>query len=209
MMTTGTEITSCAGCPIGRTARGTCCFVTRHRQAGDYLAFQDQPVTSVWFIKRGSVALLRSSGAGDQLVGVRGPASLLGVESLARDGYASTARALEDVDVCRASREAFDVWLGPADAPARTVLALTQASQAADVPRGAAVDGSAVGRVARWLLDESHPKHIPRRLLATLLGMAPETLSRALARLARHGAVDLTRTQVAVRDRDLLQALSA
>ena len=72
-------------------------------------------------------------------------------------------------------------------------------------PRAAAADGTSVQRVARWLLgreDDDH--HVPRTVMASLLGMVPETLSRALARLGRDGAIHVDRKHVTIRDRDAL-----
>ena len=45
---------------------------------------------------------------------------------------------------------------------------------------------------------------IPRRVVAGLLGMQPETFSRALASLAAAGAVSVTRKSIRVADFDAL-----
>jgi CRP-like cAMP-binding protein len=76
-------------------------------------------------------------------------------------------------------------------------------------PRAATTDGTAMERVARWILAESERgelSQVPRCFAAGLLGMAPETFSRALTQLAEAGAVEVTRRSLAVRDAELLRA---
>ena len=58
-------------------------------------------------------------------------------------------------------------------------------------------------RVAAWLSDESRNAStlaLPRRILADLLGMRPETFSRALTALADRGAILVTRTTLRIID---------
>ena len=63
-------------------------------------------------------------------------------------------------------------------------------------------------QLIKRLLDDQDGEsaHVSRQVLASLLGMVPETLSRALARLRDDGAIDLTRTSVTVKDWARLEA---
>jgi CRP-like cAMP-binding protein len=64
-----------------------------------------------------------------------------------------------------------------------------------------------VARVAAWLLDAAPGEMgaLPRHVVAELLGMQPETLSRALAALAEAGAIEVTRRRIDVRDHAALE----
>ena len=207
-------ITSCTECPVGR-ASGTCeglpCpFVDRERMPGESLYLEGEVADRVWFVKRGSVGLFREAGErhGEGIAWtVRGPGTLLGLECLVRKTYVDSARTLSPVTVCILSTEQALDWFRRRGEAARTALELVVGAGCYDAPRPTSSDGTAVQRVARWLIDESPRRNgggLPRRVVAQLLGMLPETLSRALAELKRRGAIELTRRKVAVRDFDAL-----
>ncbi|HUH00438.1 MAG TPA: helix-turn-helix domain-containing protein, partial [Kofleriaceae bacterium] len=66
---------------------------------------------------------------------------------------------------------------------------------------------TATQRVAAWLRDEGPTEmtlFLPRRIAADLLGMRPETLSRALGTLARRGAIRVSRQELWILDRTKL-----
>lgn len=51
-------------------------------------------------------------------------------------------------------------------------------------------------RVASWILDRcavEQTTNVPRNVIADLLGMRPETLSRALRRLDQEGLIEVSR----------------
>ena len=208
------EIASCSTCPCGQAAGvrfgGRCPLVDRKRRTDETVYLEGDAVSSVWFVKRGTVVLSRAGEDGvDHPHAVRGPGTFIGLEALVQPTYADTARTTEPSVLCGISRGAVDTWFGPRGTPARMALEITLATGSAAPPRAAAADGTSVQRVARWLLarqDDDH--HVPRAVMASLLGMVPETLSRALARLARAGAVEVDRKHVAIRDRAALDELA-
>ena len=215
------------GAASGVGRGGRCVMVDRRRTAGASLYVAGEPVEKIWFVKRGSVLLSRDADeAGGEGVAwaVRRAGSLLGVEGLVRGTYLDSARALTDVIVCIASRDEVAAWIRGHDpatlrqaegaspsSPAGAVLECVLVALSGDSPRRAGADGSARQRVAAWLLDRpgGQGPGMPRHVLAGLLGMLPETLSRALASLAAQGAVEVTRKRVEIRDAAALEAAAA
>jgi CRP-like cAMP-binding protein len=195
----------CASCAIGQASGvgrgGACPFVVRRRQAGEHLFHQGDPAASVWYIRSGTIALLRELPGGEGVHAIRGAGALVGLEILVDGAYADSARALTDLSACGLPRAAVDVWLGDRSSPARVVLEQVLRGLAADAPRGAAPDGNATSRVARWILEAGPAPAVPRRMVASMLGMVPETLSRALAQLRKDGAIVTTRRTITIRDR--------
>jgi CRP-like cAMP-binding protein len=136
---------------------------------------------------------------------------LLGAEALVRDTYLDTARAVTDVLVCVASREDVDSWLRTREQAGRAMLELVVLAQCSDAPRRSSSEGSAEERVASWLLEQGDEgtAALPRHVVAGLLGMLPETLSRALASLASRGLVAVSRKHVEVLDAAGLEQLAS
>lgn len=213
----GAAISSCATCPLGKASGvgvgGRCPFVDRGRQAGQYIYLEGEPADMVWFIRRGTVVLSRTGGDGDvdSAHAVRGEGAMLGLEGLIGADHVDSARAVTDVRLCGAPRDTVDAWLGPANGPARTLLTQTISSGVQQPPRAASPDGRAVHRVARWILEQSHAGEtplVPRGVLANLLGMVPETLSRALTQLAKAGTITRTRSSLRIKDEPRLRELA-
>ena len=127
-----------------------------------------------------------------------------------RSTYLDSARAVTDIKVCVATREEVDGWMRSHESATRAVLECVLLAQCADVPRRASSDGNACQRVATWILESRDQQPgLPRKVVAPLLGMLPETLSRALAALAGRGLIRVTRRQVEVVDEAALEATAA
>jgi len=208
----------CAKCPVGvASSAGSghfCPFVDRSRQSGELIFLEGEPANHVWFVKQGTIVLLRKGGennAEGRVRAVRFPGSFIGLETLVSDRYIDSARATTDAILCGTTRAGVDAWLGTKGSPARTALELTLRAECVDLPRRAPPDGNAVERVAAWLCDEG-PRGVtltlPRRIVADLLGMRPETLSRAMAILAERGAIEVTRTKLRIVNPGVLAELA-
>lgn len=210
---TGTNV-ACAFCPIGEashvSAGKQCPMVGRRRQAGAVLYLAGSPAETVYYVKHGSVALSRGPNekrGEDAPHAVRNAGSIIGLEAILQATYLDSARAVTDVTVCGTSRQQMKAWLDQMGT-ARVVLDCVLSTIAGDVAGRATTDGNAAQRVARWLLGSSKQRRLPRSILAGLLGMKPETLSRALAAIARTGSIHLTRTRIDVCDAPRLEAIA-
>jgi CRP-like cAMP-binding protein len=172
-----------------------------HRLRHDeWLLRQDEPATSFFVVRRGRLALLRSSEAGqEKVVAVLDPLETFaeGAACLPEPVYPLGARAVGTAEVL-----AFDLallrrilqhsvelcWKVLAVAQRRERylldeidrLTLHNASQRVVAYLLAKTDHATAGRV---VLD------LPKGLLASQLSITPETLSRILARLKEQGMV--------------------
>jgi CRP/FNR family transcriptional regulator len=201
---------TCSTCDLGMAARQAgrpCPFISRERAAGELIYLEGEPAIRCWFVKRGSVALTREldddHGEG-RVRAVRFAGTLIGLEALCGGGhYLDSARALSDLTLCSAPQSSLDSWLGPRPSPARAALEVALRGECFQVMRRAAPDGNAQKRLASWLhthTGDAATATLPRRVAADLLGMRPETLSRALAGLSRRGLIRVTRRRIDVLD---------
>jgi len=209
---------ACASCRLGVAAGvgagGHCPWVDGHRSAGAWIYFAGEPAERIMFVKHGMVTLSRDAGhARDDGVvwAVRRPGSLLGIEALVRPTYLDSARAVTDVVICVATREDVQDWMRTRDAAGRALLECVVHAQATDVPRRASSEGSAQQRAASWVLEQARDPqpNLPRQVVAAMLGMLPETLSRALAALAQKGLIAVTRKSVQIVDAAALELVAA
>jgi CRP/FNR family transcriptional regulator len=206
----------CDQCAVGIASHvghgGHCHFIQRECQPGDTLYREGDEADTVWVVQRGRVMLRRAGPSSDEAHAhaVRTSGDFLGLEALVVPRYADTAQVLQPSQICGARREHVDRWLGAPTTPARAALEQTLRTFVAEAPRAASSDGTAVRRVARWLVAEAQGEQspaVPKRALADLLGMVPETLSRALSELRRSGAIGSTRQRrIQILNHEILRA---
>lgn len=205
----------CAECRIGRvSAPGACPFREVKRPSGTLILQQDEVPRRAYFVREGQVVLssVRSDGS-EQACAVRGRDAILGLELLVDRPTQYQAWALTDVTACAIDGEALKAWLGELGTPLGAMLEAALRETAQRVAERRAVAGTSVQRLARFLLERARsnggaePLRVPLRLLAGMLRMRAETLSRAIAVLRAAGAIGPGR-RVVIGDRGVLARLA-
>jgi CRP-like cAMP-binding protein len=200
----------CQSCRLGTASEPEeCPFYELRKPEGAVLVQQDERSSVVWYLRRGRVVLARLGESGSELAcSVRGPDSLLAVEALVGEPVRYQISALTDVVLCAIDVEAFRAWVGELCTPMGAVLSLVLSEHREHVTERQGVEGTAVRRVARYLLkreaENGDARATPHNVLSHVLGMRPETLSRALARL-RKAQVIAPGRGVRVLDRERLR----
>jgi CRP-like cAMP-binding protein len=193
-------VSDCSACSLGVASQGVRCrFTPTVREAGATICAQGERPRTVYFVKEGFVALSAVSPKGSELLlTLRGPSSLLCTEAIQDESSPFEVRALSRVKLCGIASESFSTWIGPEKSAARVVLdlLLTEARQQRDEVNWR--QGDCLARVARFALAHARfladrPNAVRKQVVARLLGMRPETLSRCLTRLERDGVVDASR----------------
>jgi CRP-like cAMP-binding protein len=187
----------CEGCVLGRASGPAGCpFGRVRRPAGTLLVAQGERPGAVWYVREGTTLLSASSAGGEEtLCALRGAGSLIGLEMLAGGESAHDAWTLSPARLCWLDAEGFREWIGPRDSPLGAVLELALGEAAERRRERIALAGRSVTRLARFLVERhamegvDTPLDVEHRVLARMLGMRPETLSRALARLRSAGAL--------------------
>jgi CRP-like cAMP-binding protein len=200
---------SCALVAPGKVS--TCAFQHHRASAGETLLEPDEHPRRIVYLRRGHAVLSGSTrGSGASFPAVRGPNSLLGLESIASEAVPYTARALTDVAVCTMDADSFRASLGPLESVLGTTLLFALGESAKRAADRLAVEGTALQRVARFVLQTASSGEadaVPQRVLARVLGMRAETLSRVLAELRHSGALCAGR-KIQIRDPERLRALA-
>jgi CRP-like cAMP-binding protein len=212
------EVTECRRCPVGIASgiaeRGRCPFVPRKRAAGAVLHVAGEAVERVSFVKRGAVLITRSVDE-ERVEGtpwaIRRVASFLGLEGLVGAHHLDSARAMTDVTLCSATLHAVEAWIESRRTAARILLDSALRSGTRERPLRGNADGTAPRRAASWLLENADrrlPGAVSRQVMAGLLGMRPETLSRALRTLAERGVIRHGRATIEILDRARLRSIA-
>lgn len=177
-----------------RAGASECPFRDTRKSAGSILLQEGVRPESVVYLRRGQVVLSSSAASGSEVsCAVRGPDTMLGLELLLDRPMPYQVWALSDVVYCSLDRVAAEAWIGERKSPAGAALTYSLEESARRIGERQALQGSALRRAARFLLQQceaagsDEPITTPHRVLAGMLGMRPETLSRALAQLRTSG----------------------
>lgn len=200
--------------------------LTRQRstyQRGDSVYRQGQPFGALYVVRSGAVRVtLGDAEGGHQVLGFRLPGEVLGVDALLDDTHLSDATALERTTVCEVPFARLEDLFQLLPGLQRKIMR-ELGREVADAQRHVQAMGrqQALERVAlflRGLLERydrlSRPTdniRLPmgRGDIACYLGLAVETVSRALGRMEEHGVLSASGRHLRIHRRDLLDALCA
>jgi CRP-like cAMP-binding protein len=164
-------------------------------------------------LKQGLVGLCTVSDNGVETgCTVRSPKTLLGFESIFSMPTSYRVWAVTDLKVCVAPVDRLRPWIGPLETPLGAVMRLGVEESNRRVTERLDRGGSATERIASLLLRrcdnlQQQRLELSQRLLARVLSMTPETVSRALSKLQAVGAVSSTRP-IVVGDVEQLKKLA-
>jgi CRP-like cAMP-binding protein len=165
-------------------------------QAGQLVLRQGEAPECVWHIREGMILLSATTSSGAETeCALRGPGALVGLEALTHQPTSYEAWTLSDAVLCRLDAPAFRAWVGDLDTPAGAVAKLALEEGMRLRRERAELAGRAHQRLARFLADRlrmegtDRPLSVELQVLSRMLGMKPETMSRALARLRGLGAL--------------------
>lgn len=194
----------------------------RHVSAGGALFHEGACVESVAFVHVGTFKLFTTAEDGyQQVIGFAGRAEMLGFDALCTRHHPTAAQALEDAWVY--SLRVNDLFRLCHDVPAldralhhAASRLLAKCSELADVMAAVAAEV----RLARFLVHMAgqmeslgrSPRcfvlRMSRRDLASHLGVAHETVSRAFGALAQDGCVRVSVREVEILDFERLKAFA-
>src|SRR5687767_12915274 len=176
-------------------------FQVEHHEQGKLIEL-DRKDGLVIQIRSGRVLATTVDQAGHETLCVlRGAGAVLGLEAL--DGLVLPyfLWTLSDVELGIAAAGPARSWLAAGDHPSQGLLRRSLRELRVCLSERMALHGSATARLARLLLDAAGesdakaPAHVvlglPKNVLARMLQMRPETLSRVLRKLEEAGAIIL------------------
>jgi CRP-like cAMP-binding protein len=182
------------------------------------ILFEDDPGDALYVVLVGEVKVVLIGEDGREVIlSILRSGDFFGEMSLIDDQPRSAhVIATEDSNLLVLRREEFRKCLE--DAP-RIGLGLLQALsrrlRRADDKIGGLVLLDVNGRVARVLVelaDEHDGEHIPRKIthhmLAQMIGSSRETVSRTIRDLGERGLIEVSRKDIAIRDRPGLEELA-
>ena len=198
-MLSNAPVSDCNACTLGLASAGRCRLTLASRESGATICAQGERPRNVYFVKEGFVSLSSVSPRGAELLlSLRGPTSLLCTEALQGEASAFEVRALSRVRLCGIGGDAMMQWIGPERSAGRVVLDLLLAEGRQQRDEVNWRQGDCLSRVARFALAHARfladrPTAVRKQVVARLLAMRPETLSRCLTRLEKEGVVDASR----------------
>lgn len=181
--------------------------------------FEDEPVESIYLVKRGTVKLYKTQPEGrSQILRIDGTGGILGFDSLFRSTYLATAETIVESVLCQIRANDFRKLLE--DEPDINHRLLQAASRELEKNENLLFTigtRTARERLAYFLMTlynsqcdcEQNPRKInlliSRQELSEHLGIKQETVIRNLARLKQERIIDIKGKEIIIRNPELLK----
>lgn len=191
--------------------------VSRHASiqmavAGQSLFTQGDPVQAIYWVSEGLVRLYRSSPQGDEkVIELAGAGRFFAEAALFMGGrYPVNAAAQIDTRLIAIDAQQFKAWLAQDTNRCFRLLAGMSARLhrlVNDIDRLTLMKGT--DRLLQYLLDHSDPDaegrptvelEAPKQVIASRIGVKPETLSRLFHKLTEQGYIEVKASRVAILD---------
>lgn len=148
------------------------------------------------FVTDGRLLVSAVDEQGDEVVSyLRGPGSFVGLERILDVVVPYQLWGLTDVHFETVSAEKVKSWIGETvSEPSRSLVKSVLEVAGASVRERTTLHGRVLTRVAKLLAEATAGDgtlRLPRFVMARILSMRPETLSRALKELEQRGAITL------------------
>jgi CRP/FNR family transcriptional regulator, anaerobic regulatory protein len=195
---------------------------SRPLQKGEHLYRQDEEFNSVFAVRSGSVKAYSITDNGqEQVTGFYFPGEILGMDGIAKNKYASSARALETASICEIpfdklgelsqriptlQRHFFQLMSQEIteDQQLLTLLSKNTADQ-----RVAALLLSISARNKRRKLSSVNFRlPMSRTDIGNYLGLTVETVSRVLSRLQKSGVLGVDNKEITIADASALHGVA-
>ncbi|WP_353410387.1 fumarate/nitrate reduction transcriptional regulator Fnr [Pseudoteredinibacter isoporae] len=186
---------------------------------GDYLYHANDPFTSVYAVRSGTIKSIRITNDGEeQVTGFHLPGEILGMDGIAQNVHTNSAIALETTAVCEIPFARMEELSIKIPSLQRHFFQLMSQEITADQQLITLLSkNSAEERVASMLLSISTRNH-RRHLSATLfrlamsradmgnyLGLTVETVSRVLSRFQKQEVLSVDKKEIEILDMDGLR----
>lgn len=191
-------------------------------QKGEHLYRQDEAFSSVFAVRSGSVKAYSITDNGqEQITGFYFPGEVLGMDGIAKNKHASSARALETASVCEIPFTKLEELSHRVPSLQRHFFQLMSQEIAEDQQLLTLLSkNTADQRVATLLLSIS-ARNKRRKLSAAnfrlpmsrtdignYLGLTVETVSRVLSRFQKLGVLDVDNKEISIGNPEGLRALA-
>lgn len=188
-------------------------------ERGQTLFLEGDEAQGFYLVRSGRLKLYKSSASGrEQILHLAGPGEPVGeVVMFAGGRLPASAEAMEISEVLLIPRQAFlDLVRREPEVAMKFLASLSQRLRFLTTLVENLALREVVERVAGYILYLDHVQDghnqveldLSRTDLASLFGTVPETLSRALQRLVREGAVRVERREVEILDRSALEDIA-